>query len=172
MNIKRLLSRPEKDYLFQQVDDHYSLPVTRKNWSETIVGVFNSSSFRVDSSSLSIKKSPVSFISVNKSQSIYRTTHQNYYLGVSASYPGLPVHTFKEASMNSNLAPAGKKAGGWENQHYALNFHFSPDCTIMNNGIYLPSCFRANGSTRSGSKTNIGYYPSASAGRVATRDDI
>src|SRR5690348_13494065 len=87
---------------------------------------------------------------------------QRYFPGDSATYPGLPVHTFKEASVNYHL-------GGWENQHYALKFHFHPLCTVSKSDTIVSVRFRANGSNQVRKQLQNCSSSLASAGRVAAR---
>ena len=91
---------------------------------------------------------------------------------VNASYIGLPVTNFNDASMIYNIATANKIGGGYEYQPYRLSSTYGR-LTYDYSGKYLfTGIVRRDGSSRFGQNNVYGTFPSASVGWVPSKEDF
>ncbi len=91
---------------------------------------------------------------------------------IGATYLGIPATSFGTASMNYSIPVANRQAWGSENQPYKLSSIFSR-LTYDYEGKYLfTGIIRRDGSSHFGSNNVYGYFPSASFGWVASREDF
>ena len=91
---------------------------------------------------------------------------------IGATYLGIPATSFGTASMNFSIPVANRQAWGSENQPYKLSSLFSR-LTYDYEGKYLfTGILRRDGSSHFGSNNVYGYFPSASFGWVASREDF
>lgn len=92
--------------------------------------------------------------------------------GINVTYFNLPVKSFKEASMNYSISATDKSSGGYEGIHHTVSSLFSR-LTYDYSGKYLfTGVIRRDGSSRFGSNNKYGYFPSASIGWVASRENF
>ena len=102
-------------------------------------------------------------------QGAYRDNNSS---GVNVTYFNLPVNTFKEASMNYSISAADISAGGYEGINHTVSSLFGR-LTYDYSGKYLfTGIIRRDGSSRFGSNNKFGYFPSASVGWVASKEDF
>ena len=91
---------------------------------------------------------------------------------IGATYLGIPATSYGTASMNYSIPVANRQAWGSENQPYKLSSLFSR-LTYDYEGKYLfTGIIRRDGSSHFGSNNVYGYFPSASFGWVASREDF
>ncbi|MFI5186011.1 MAG: SusC/RagA family TonB-linked outer membrane protein [Chitinophagales bacterium] len=95
---------------------------------------------------------------------------ENSASGVNNTASGLPITSFGEASMNWNIPAANRIGGGYENQPYRLVSYFGRINYDYNGRYLFTGILRADGSSRFGSNNRFGYFPSASAGWVPTKE--
>ncbi|OIR14171.1 TonB-dependent receptor SusC precursor [mine drainage metagenome] len=90
--------------------------------------------------------------------------------GVGASYVGLPVNSFGDASMNFTIPAANMLGNGYESQPYNISSLFGR-VTYDYDGKYLfTGIIRRDGSSHFGSDNVYGNFPSMSAGWILTRE--
>lgn len=97
---------------------------------------------------------------------------ENAASGVNATYLGLQVSNFHDASMNYSLAPANRIAGGFENQPYTLASYFGRIIYDYAGKYLFTGILRRDGSSKFGSNNKYGNFPSASVGWIATRENF
>ena len=91
---------------------------------------------------------------------------------IGVTYLGIPANSFGTASMNFSIPVANRQGWGSENQPYKLSSLFSR-LTYDYEGKYLfTGIIRRDGSSHFGSNNVYGYFPSASIGWVASREDF
>jgi len=91
---------------------------------------------------------------------------------IGATYLGIPATSFGTASMNFSIPVANRQAWGSENQPYKLSSLFSR-LTYDYDGKYMfTGIIRRDGSSHFGSNNVYGYFPSASFGWIASREDF
>ena len=94
------------------------------------------------------------------------------YKGVNATYKNLPVNTFDEASMNYNIPASDRVGGGWETPDHKVSSLFARFIYNYNEKYLFTGIIRQDGSSRFGSNNKYGYFPSASVGWVASRENF
>jgi len=91
---------------------------------------------------------------------------------IGATFLNIPATSFATASMNFSIPVANRQAWGSENQPYKLSSLFSR-LTYDYDGKYLfTGIIRRDGSSHFGSNNVYGYFPSASFGWIASREDF
>ncbi len=119
----------------------------------------------------------VSYSSAIKEHNFTVLLGQGAYLdnnssGINVTYYNLPVTNFNDATMNYSISATDKTAGGYEGIHHTVNSLFSR-ITYDYSGKYLfTGVIRRDGSSRFGSSNKYGYFPSASVGWVASRENF
>jgi TonB-linked SusC/RagA family outer membrane protein len=92
--------------------------------------------------------------------------------GTSVTYYNIPASTFKEASLNYDVSTTDISASGFEGIHHTVSSLFSR-LTYDYDGKYLfTGIIRRDGSSRFGPNNRYGYFPSASAGWVLSRENF
>jgi TonB-linked SusC/RagA family outer membrane protein len=94
------------------------------------------------------------------------------YIGVNATYSNLPVNTFDEASMIWKVKASEKLGGGWETPMHKVSSVFARLIYNYNEKYLFTGVIRCDGSSRFGSNNKYGYFPSASIGWVASRENF
>ncbi|MEO6000407.1 MAG: TonB-dependent receptor [Chitinophagaceae bacterium] len=92
--------------------------------------------------------------------------------GINVTYYNLPVTNFDDATMNYSISATDKTAGGYEGIHHTVNSLFSRITYDYNSKYLFTGVIRRDGSSRFGSDNKYGYFPSASVGWVASREDF
>ncbi|HSC37577.1 MAG TPA: SusC/RagA family TonB-linked outer membrane protein, partial [Chitinophagaceae bacterium] len=100
------------------------------------------------------------------------SARENSASGANATYLGLQVNNFHDASMNYSLAPANRIAGGFENQPYRLASWFGRIIYDYAGKYLLTGILRRDGSTKFGADNQYAYFPSASVGWIATKENF
>jgi TonB-linked SusC/RagA family outer membrane protein len=100
-----------------------------------------------------------------------QSAQRNFARGLNGVYQNIPAKNFEEASMNFSLAAANRIAGGWESE-YTLSSYFGRLNYNFKEKYLLQAILRADGSARFGSNNKYGYFPSVSAGWVASSEDF
>lgn len=91
---------------------------------------------------------------------------------VSATYNGLPVNTIDEASMNFSVAQANRVAFGFEGYLHKLNSIYGRLIYNYDEKYLFTGIIRRDGSSRFGTNNKFGYFPSASVGWVASKENF
>lgn len=92
--------------------------------------------------------------------------------GLNVNYIGEPATSFSNASFNYSLSAANRVGSGYENQDYALQSYFSRLTYDYNEKYLFTGVIRRDGSSRFGSNTRYGIFPSASVGWVISRENF
>jgi len=90
--------------------------------------------------------------------------------GISATYFNLPVNTFEEASMNFNITTDDLLGGGWESADHRLSSIFTRLIYNFDERYLFTGILRRDGSSRFGINNKFGYFPSVSAGWIASNE--
>lgn len=91
--------------------------------------------------------------------------------GQSATYQNLPVDNLKDASLRFAVARENRDAGGSEYLN-TLNSAFARLTYNYDEKYLFTGIIRRDGSSRFGPNNKYGYFPSASAGWVITRESF
>jgi TonB-linked SusC/RagA family outer membrane protein len=91
--------------------------------------------------------------------------------GQSATYQNLPVDNLKDASLRFAVARENRDAGGSEYLN-TLNSAFARLTYDYDEKYLFTGIIRRDGSSRFGPNNKYGYFPSASAGWVITRESF
>ena len=91
--------------------------------------------------------------------------------GQSATYQNLPVDNLKDASLRFAVARENRDAGGFEYLN-TLNSAFARLTYDYDEKYLFTGIIRRDGSSRFGPNNKYGYFPSASAGWVITRESF
>ncbi|MBS1566868.1 MAG: TonB-dependent receptor [Bacteroidetes bacterium] len=97
---------------------------------------------------------------------------ENSASGVNATYNGLQVSNFHDASMNYSLANTNRIAGGFENQPYTLASYFGRVIYDYAGKYLFTGIIRRDGSSKFGSNNKYGNFPSASLGWIASKEEF
>jgi len=89
-----------------------------------------------------------------------------------ATYFGLPVTTFQQASMNFSVPTANRIGGGYEYQPYTLSSFFGRVTYDYNGRYLLTAIVRRDGSSHFGEDKKYGTFPSVSLGWVPTKENF
>lgn len=92
--------------------------------------------------------------------------------GVSTTYKNLPVNSFAEASMNYSVIDTDKLGGGWESPDHRVASVFARVNYNFDKKYMFTGIVRRDGSSRFGSNNKFGYFPSASIGWIASRENF
>lgn len=92
--------------------------------------------------------------------------------GITVTYYGIPASTFKEASMNFNVAAANKISSGYEGIQHNVSSLFSRLFYSYDEKYLFTGIIRRDGSSRFGANNKFGYFPSASLGWVISRENF
>jgi len=91
---------------------------------------------------------------------------------VSATYNGLPVNTIDEASMNFSVAQVDRVAFGFEGYLHKLSSIYGRLIYNYDEKYLFTGIIRRDGSSRFGTNNKFGYFPSASVGWVASKENF
>lgn len=100
------------------------------------------------------------------------SAQKNTGSGTNATYSGLPVSNLRSASLNYNILPSDRLAGGYENQPYAISSVFGRVTYDYDEKYLLTGILRRDGSSRFGGNNRYGNFPSVSAGWVPTKENF
>ena len=92
--------------------------------------------------------------------------------GVNGTFKNLPVTNINDASLNYSLAATDRIAGGGEAPDHMVSSVFSRLTYNYDEKYLFTGVIRRDGSSRFGSDNKYGYFPSASVGWVASREDF
>jgi TonB-linked SusC/RagA family outer membrane protein len=92
--------------------------------------------------------------------------------GINVTFYNLPVNNFDDASMNFKVPTASRNSDGYENQLHTVNSLFARLNYAYNEKYLLTAVMRRDGSSRFGSNNKYGYFPSFSAGWVASQESF
>lgn len=92
--------------------------------------------------------------------------------GVSGTYKNMPVTNLNDASLSYSMANADKIAGGFDNPDHTVSSVFARLTYNFAEKYLFTGVMRRDGSSRFGSDNKYGYFPSASIGWVASREDF
>jgi TonB-dependent starch-binding outer membrane protein SusC len=98
------------------------------------------------------------------------SAQKNTGSGTNATYYGLPVTNLRSASLNYNVDPSDRLAGGYENQPYAISSVFGRITYDYDEKYLFTGIVRRDGSSRFGGNNRYGNFPSVSAGWVPTKE--
>jgi TonB-linked SusC/RagA family outer membrane protein len=88
------------------------------------------------------------------------------------SYYGIPATTFADASLNFNIPNANKIAGGSEGVEHKISSLFARALYSYDEKYLFTGIIRRDGSSRFGGNHKYGYFPSASVGWVASKENF
>ena len=94
------------------------------------------------------------------------------FRGVNATFKNLPVNDFASASMNYNVVASDRVGGGWETPDHRVSSLFARLIYNYNEKYLFTGIIRRDGSSRFGSNNKYGFFPSASLGWVASRENF
>ncbi len=92
--------------------------------------------------------------------------------GLNGSWQYMPVTTFGDATPNYSLPNSDKVANGYDNVAHTVSSEFARLNYAYDDKYLLTGVIRRDGSSRFGSNHKYGYFPSASVGWVASREDF
>ncbi len=92
--------------------------------------------------------------------------------GVTVSYYNLPVTNFNDASLNYGTSTANKSANGYEGIQHKVSSLFSRLTYNYSEKYLFTGIIRRDGSSRFGTNNKYGYFPSASVGWVASKENF
>ncbi len=92
--------------------------------------------------------------------------------GINGNFQYMPVSSLGQATPNYSLPNADKFANGYDNVAHTLSSEFSRLTYSFDDKYLLSGQIRRDGSSRFGSNNKYGYFPGASVGWVATREDF
>jgi TonB-linked SusC/RagA family outer membrane protein len=92
--------------------------------------------------------------------------------GLSVTYYGIPVDNFKEANLNYAVPTASKNSSGYDGIKHTLRSLFARVNYDYDEKYMLTAIFRQDGGSRFGGNNKFGYFPSFSAGWVASRENF
>jgi len=90
--------------------------------------------------------------------------------GAGASYVGLPVNSFGDASMNFTIPATDMHGNGYESQPYNISSLFGRVTYDYDGRFLFTGIIRRDGSSHFGSNNVYGTFPSMSAGWILTRE--
>lgn len=96
----------------------------------------------------------------------------NNSTGLNVTYFNIPVSTFREASLNYSVSATDVSAGGYEGIHHTVSSLFSRLTYSYDSKYLFTGIIRRDGSSRFGANNKFGYFPSASIGWVASRENF
>lgn len=92
--------------------------------------------------------------------------------GLGVTYFNLPVETFDEASMNYSTSAENIDANGYEGIKHKVNSLFGRLTYSYGEKYLFTGLIRRDGSSRFGDNNKYGYFPSASAGWVVSKEEF
>ena len=92
--------------------------------------------------------------------------------GLNGSWQYMPVSNINQATPNYSLPNDDRVAGGYDNVEHAVSSEFARLNYGYADKYLLTALMRRDGSSRFGSNHKYGYFPSASVGWVASREDF
>ncbi|WP_346239293.1 TonB-dependent receptor [Niabella insulamsoli] len=92
--------------------------------------------------------------------------------GMTVTYYGIPATNFDEASMNYSVAAENVQASGYEGILHKVNSLFGRLNYNYDEKYLFTGIIRRDGSSRFGPNNKFGYFPSASVGWVASRENF
>ncbi|MBB6270476.1 TonB-linked SusC/RagA family outer membrane protein [Pedobacter cryoconitis] len=96
----------------------------------------------------------------------------NNNIGTDITYFGIPVTTFKEASLNFKVPNEKKVSNGSEGNIHRVASLFARLNYNYDEKYIIEGVVRRDGSTRFGSNYKFGVFPSVSAGWVVSKEDF
>lgn len=102
-------------------------------------------------------------------QGAYR---DNYATGVSLTVFNIPVDNFDDASLNYNVPVESTSPGGYEGAEHKVSSLFARVNYNFSEKYLFSAIIRRDGSSRFGADNKYGYFPSVSAGWVASSEDF
>lgn len=88
------------------------------------------------------------------------------------TYQNIPVNTFEEASMNYSVIAADRIGWGSESTPHKVSSVYGRLTYNYNEKYLFTGIIRRDGSSRFGGNNKYGYFPSGSAGWVASRENF
>ncbi|HET8736823.1 MAG TPA: TonB-dependent receptor [Pricia sp.] len=92
--------------------------------------------------------------------------------GLGVTYFNIPVDTFDEASMNYSTSAEDIDANGYEGIKHKVNSLFGRLTYNYGEKYLFTGLIRRDGSSRFGENNKYGYFPSASAGWVVSKENF
>ncbi|MBN8851827.1 MAG: TonB-dependent receptor [Sphingobacteriales bacterium] len=92
--------------------------------------------------------------------------------GLNGTYKNMPVNNLNDASLSYSLANTNKIAGGFDDPDHTISSMFARLTYNFSEKYLFTGIVRRDGSSRFGSDHKYGYFPSASVGWVASREDF
>ncbi|HEA20942.1 MAG TPA: SusC/RagA family TonB-linked outer membrane protein [Pricia antarctica] len=92
--------------------------------------------------------------------------------GLAVTYFNLPVETFDEASLNYSTSAEDIDASGYEGIQHRVNSLFGRLTYNFGEKYLFTGLIRRDGSSRFGENNKYGYFPSASAGWVISKEEF
>lgn len=102
-------------------------------------------------------------------QGAYR---DSYSTGVSLTVFNIPVDNFDDASLNYNVPVESTSPGGYEGAEHKVSSLFARVNYNFDEKYLLSAVIRRDGSSRFGADNKYGYFPSVSAGWVASSEEF
>jgi TonB-linked SusC/RagA family outer membrane protein len=96
----------------------------------------------------------------------------NHTRALNVTYYDLPVTNFKDASLNYNVTPDQKNAGGSENPDHRIASLFARLNYNYDEKYLAEAIIRRDGSSRFGPNNKYGVFPSFSLGWVVSRESF
>jgi TonB-linked SusC/RagA family outer membrane protein len=92
--------------------------------------------------------------------------------GIDVTYFGVTAKTFEEASMNFKVPQVNRASNGYEHPDHTVNSIFARLNYSYNEKYLLTGVLRRDGGSRFGANNKYGYFPSFSAGWVASQESF
>ena len=96
----------------------------------------------------------------------------NNQRGQNTTLFGLPIDSWKDASLNYSIPEDDKRTGGYENPQHKVTSIFARLNYNYDEKYLLTGVIRRDGSSRFGSNNLYGYFPSFSLGWVPSRESF
>lgn len=98
--------------------------------------------------------------------------YDNNNRGTNVTYFNIPVDNFDDATMNFNVPADDRSSSGYEGTVHTVSSLFARFNYDYDEKYLLTAIIRRDGSSRFGSNNKYGYFPSFSAGWVASRENF
>lgn len=102
-------------------------------------------------------------------QGAYRDNWSN---GINVTYRDIPATNFDDASLNYNVPTDQITSGGYESAEHKVTSLFARLNYNFDEKYLLTAVFRRDGSSRFGANNKYGFFPSVSAGWVASQESF
>ncbi|WP_230679872.1 SusC/RagA family TonB-linked outer membrane protein [Pontibacter rufus] len=92
--------------------------------------------------------------------------------GINISFTNIPANSFEEASFNLKVPTANRVADAYEGIEHTISSLFGRVTYDYDEKYLFTGIIRRDGSSRFGANNKYGYFPSASVGWVASRENF